>query len=57
MQSFIYQGVIAYYKIIDGKIIVFSVDYNGRKHECEQPFNSISELRRYIDAGGWSAEN
>ena len=57
MQTFIYMGVIANYEIIDGKVYVSSVDYDGEQHKCDHTFNKIGELRRFIEIGGWKTEN
>ena len=56
MEHFVYKGIIADYKIIDGKIIVSSVFYKGKQHDCEHTFGSLGEMRRFVDAGGWGAE-
>ena len=53
MQTFMYMGALVYYERKDGKIIVSLIDYNGEKHECEHTFNKISELKRFVELGGW----
>ena len=55
METFIYKGYIAHYEIKNGKIIVSSVFYGSQEHDCEHTFDSIGELRRFIDIGGWKA--
>ena len=57
METFIYKGIIAEYKIKDGKIVVSEVFYNGQQNKCDNVFSSVGEMRRFIDAGGWITQN
>jgi len=56
MQSFIYRGYLIDYKIVDGKVIVSEICYDNKRIETDKFFGSLGELKRFIDAGGWSDE-
>ena len=56
MQSFIYRGYIIKYEIKDGKVVVSNVDYGDKQFHSDRVFDSIGELKRFTEAGGWKSE-
>jgi len=56
MQSFIYQGYLIKYELVDGKVVVSNVDYDNVQYDSDRVFDSIGELKRFTDAGGWKSE-
>ena len=54
MDSFIFQGHIVKYSLQDGKVITSEVFNGYETHQINMTFATIGELRRYIEAGGFS---
>lgn len=49
-----YKGYHIIYDEEDGKIVVKTANYRGIQCSRGQTFDSISDMKDYIDSGGWS---